>query len=166
MSKFKKALITGITVLALGSLSVTAFAASRYGSPAQAAAALTGKTVQVVQRERAETGKRYGEMAREAGKSEEFKAAKLEMMKERLAKKVADGKITQERADEILAAVEERQANCDGTGAQSHERLGLGNGDCAGTGSGEKVRGGFGPRDGSGNGGQRGENCTGQCQNP
>lgn len=163
MSKFKKAILIGITVLALSSLSVTAFAASRYGSPSEAAAALTGKTVAAVRQERAETGKRYGEMAREAGKSEEFRAEKLEIMKDRLAEKVTDGKITQERADEILAAIEERQANCDGTGSQSHERLGLGNGESGGTGGGEKSRGGQGPRDGSG---QRGGNGTGECQNP
>jgi len=165
MSKFKKAILIGITVLALSSLSVTAFAASRYGSPAEAVAAMTGKTVEAVRQERAETGKRYGEMAREAGKSEEFRAEKLEIMKDRLAKKVADGKITQERADEILAAIEERMANCDGTGSQSHERLGLGNGECGGNG-GEKTRGGQGPRDGSGNRGNGGGDCTGECQNP
>lgn len=163
MSRFKKALLIGITVLALSSLSVTAFAASRYGSPAEAVAAMTGKTVAAVRQERAESGKRFGEMARDAGKFEEFKAEKLEIMKDRLAQKVEDGKITQERADEILAAIEERQANCDGTGSQSHERLGLGNGEGGRTGGGEKVRGGQGPRDGSGRGG---EDCTGECQNP
>ncbi len=165
MTKFKKALLVVIAVIALSAITVTAYAASNYGSPAEAVAALTGKTVEEVRQERTENGKSYGAMALEAGKLKEFLAEKLEIRKERLAEKVADGKITQEKADEIIAAVEERQANCDGTGSgQLQQRLGGqaggnrrgGQGTCEGQGSGNRQGG-----KGAGNG-----TCSGGCQNP
>ena len=48
--KMKKILAAGVAVLALSALSVTAFAASAYNSPAEAVAALTGKTVSTAPR--------------------------------------------------------------------------------------------------------------------
>ena len=38
------------------------------------------------------------------------------MRKEQLAQRVADGYMTQERADRIIARMEDNLANCDGTG--------------------------------------------------
>lgn len=116
MAKLKKIAAIGTMVLVIGATSITAFAASKYNSPAEAVAGLTGKTVESVVSERSETGKTYGEIAKEAGKLEEFKSENLQIKKDILAKKVADGTMTQARADEIIKAVEERQATCDGTG--------------------------------------------------
>ena len=39
-----------------------------------------------------------------------------ELRKDQLAARVADGRLTQEQADKILASIEERQALCDGEG--------------------------------------------------
>lgn len=140
--KLKRITAIGAMVLVIGATSITSFAASKYSSPAEAVAGLTGKTVESVVTERSETGKTYGEIAKEAGKLDEFKSENLQMKKDILAKKVADGTMTQSRADEIIKAVEERQATCDGTGNGKAGRgmgagLGRGSGNgrgCGGTG--------------------------------
>lgn len=116
MTKLKKIAAIGAMVLVVSATSLTTFAASKYSSPAEAVAGLTGKTVESVVTERSETGKTYGEIAKDAGKLEEFKSENLQIKKDILAKRVADGTITQARADEIIKAVEERQATCDSTG--------------------------------------------------
>ncbi len=167
-SKMKKILAAGVAVLALSALSVTAFAASAYKSPAEAVAALTGKTVESVIEQRQETGNNYGQIAEEAGVRDEFKAAMFEMKKDALNARVAAGTMTQERADEITAAIEAKTADCDGSCDNSGSKpgqnygagFGFGNGDTAGNGTGNETctadgtctGGGF----GGGQGGQRG----------
>ncbi len=157
MSKFKKFLAVGIAVLVLSGLSVTALAAAAYGSPAEAVAGLSGKTLDDVVAEKSETGKTYGQLASEAGVLDEFKAAVLEMKKDILAAMVAEGKLTQEQADEILAAIMENQATCDGTGGAKV-------GQCYGAGLGANG-GGFGNGNGfkgpNGKGGNGQGNCSG-----
>jgi hypothetical protein len=142
MTKIKKITAIGAMVLVIGATSITAFAASKYSSPAEAVAGLTGKTTASVIQEKQDTGKSYGAIAAEAGKLEEFKKERLQIVKDNLAKRVADGTITQARADEIIKAVEERQAVCDGTGTGGAgcgmgAGLGRGNGrGCGGAGCG------------------------------
>lgn len=116
MKKYKGLLVFGAVVLALALTSLTAFAASEYKTPAELVAGITGRTKESVIEERTDTGKTFGAMAAEAGKLEEFRAEVLEAKKARLAQQVAEGKITQERADIILERLESNQANCDGTG--------------------------------------------------
>jgi len=167
MTNMKKVIITGAVVFMIGATSITAFAASTYKTPAEAAAGVTGKTVEEVTTQRQESGNTYGEIANEAGKLEEFKNEMLEMKKDALAQKVANGTITQEKADEIYKALEENSANCDGTGSARIGQkygagLGMGNGNCANgacdgnrTGNGRNAnsqgaRGGMGNRAGNG----------------
>lgn len=141
MTKTKKIIAIGAMVLVISATSITAFAASKYSSPAEAVAGLTGKTVESVVQERQDAGKTYGAIAQEAGKLEEFKKEKLQIVKDNLAKRVADGTMTQARADEIIKAIEENQANCDGTGSKKiGQMMGAGFG---GNGQG-KGRGGAG----------------------
>lgn len=116
MKNIKKLFIMAIAVISIGSLSVGVFAKSNYNSPAEAAAGLSNKTVEAVRAERVESKKTYGEIAKDAGKLEEFKLERSEMRKDQLGLQVKNGKITQEKADEILANVEKRQENCDGEG--------------------------------------------------
>ncbi len=126
MTKRKVMAIIGIMVLVLSAGSVIAFAAT-YSSPAEVLAAITGKTVEEVMAERRDTGKTYGTMAKDAGNLEEFRKEMLEMKKAVLKDKVKDGSITQEKADEILARIEENQQNCDGSGClKDGERMGMG----------------------------------------
>lgn len=152
MTKLKKIAAIGAMVLVVSATSLTAFAASKYSSPAEAVAGLTGKTTESVIAERTETGKTYGTIAKEAGKLEEFKSENLQIKKDILAKKVADGTMTQARADEISKAMEENQANCDGTGSAK---------------IGKKMGAGFGGMNGNGQGrGQGGAGCgQGNCLN-
>ncbi len=117
MTKIKKIIALGAAVLTVGTTSITAFAASTYKTPAEAAAGITGKTVEEVIAEKTESGITYGTIAKEAGKLEEFKQEIIEIKKYVIEKKVAEGTLTQEKADEILKAIEENQANCDGTGS-------------------------------------------------
>lgn len=163
MKKFHKWIMVGMVVLALGATSVVAIAASPYDTPAEAIAAITGRTEEDVREERAETGKTYGAIALEAGKQEEFKDAMTEMREDALVTKVEEGQLTQEEADAILARIQERQAECDGTGSGqlNRENLGLfgqGKGDGQGAGQGGQRKGagdgtGAGLRDGSCNAG-------------
>lgn len=135
MAKMKKIAMIGAVLLIISAVSVTAYAASDYKTPAEAAAGVTGRTVEDVTNERQNTGKTYGEIANEAGKTEEFRNQMIEMKKSALAQKVADGKLTQERADEILKAIEEHSADCDGSeqariGMNQGIGFGMRNGDC------------------------------------
>ncbi len=146
MKNMKKLIVAGIAVLTLTAASVTAFAVSQYNTPAEAVAGLSGREVQSVMDERAQTGKTYGTIANEAGVLDKFKAEILEMKKDTVAARVAAGTITQEQADVILARMEENQANCYGTGTG-----------CGRNGTGLGVGAGF----GQGNGKGRGQHGTG-----
>jgi hypothetical protein len=142
MTKLKKFVSIGAMVLLVSATSLTAFAASNYSTPAEALAGLTGKTVESVIAEKTETGKTYGTIANEAGKLTEFKTEMLEVKKDILAKKVQAGTITQEKANEIIAAIEKNQTTCDGTGsAKIGKSLGAGfgcsNGNAQGKGQGQ-----------------------------
>lgn len=137
MTKLKKIAAIGAMVLVVSATSLTTFAASKYSSPADAVAGLTGQTVESVITERSETGKTYGTIANEAGKLEEFKAENLQIKKDALAEKVKAGTMTQARADEIIAAIEKNQVNCDGTGsARIGQMMGAGFGGMNGNGQG------------------------------
>ncbi len=170
--KLKKIAIT--FALVLGVTSITAFAASAYETPAEAAAGLTGRTVESVTEEKLETGKTYGTIANEAGKLDAFKAEMLEMKKTLLQKKVADGVITQAQADEILAALEQNLASCDGSGEGKcglNSGLGFGrkngNGRGPGKGTGQGLGRGNGQGMGKGQGRGSGQGlCNGMGMNP
>ena len=118
MKNFRKVSIIAAVVLVVGATGVTGFAASAYQSPAEAVAGITGQTVESVIAERQETNKTYGKIAADAGKLDEFKVEAMEMKKDRLNAQVADGKITQEKADTIIKTIEDNQANCDGSGSK------------------------------------------------
>lgn len=146
MKNLKKLFAAGVLTLAVSVTGITAFAASAYKTPAEAAAGLTGKTVSEVISERQETGKTYGTIANETGKLDEFKPARLEIMKDNLDTKVANGTLTQENADTMYSNMKENQENCDGTGCmtgkqnkgmgtgQGYGKSGQGNGNRAGNG--------------------------------
>lgn len=157
MRKTRKFLILGAMVTMLGATSLTAFATSIYQSPAEALAGLTGQTVESVIAERSSTDKTYGTLASEAGKLAEFKAEVLQLKKDALAKKVTAGTMTQERADQITAALESNQADCDGTGtAKIGQKMGAGFGGMMGNGQGKGISQGQGlggMNRGAGNGG-------------
>jgi len=138
MKKFKNVALVMAVILVMGVTSVTAFAASGYTSPAEIITALTGEPTENVIAKKTEAGSTYGKIANEAGVLDEFKAQMLEQRKAALSERVKAGTITQERADEIIAAMEENQANCDGSGTGS----GMCSGACTGDGVGPGNSGG------------------------
>jgi hypothetical protein len=78
-------------------------------------------------------------LADEAGVLDEFKSEMPEMKKDALAERVADGRITREQADAIMAKIEERLESCDGAGC----------GRAGGMGKGQRRGMGKGLKDGS-----------------
>ncbi len=156
MKMRKSILLFGATIAAVAAISATAFAASAYKTPAEVAAAVTGRTVESVMAERVDNNKTYGTIANDAGKLEEFKAELLQMKKDILDNRVSTGSITREQADDIVKALEDAQAICDGTGSGNctlgsgvgSNGTGLGQGCGYGAGGGRGV-GGMGLRDGS-----------------
>lgn len=122
--------IIGIGIL-LGSLTATAFAASPWIAPAEIAAELTGRPVQEITSEHITTGKTYGQIARDAGKFEEFKTRNLEARIDQLDQRVKAGQMSEQRADEIKNVIAQNQLACDGTGGARVGRskgAGFGNG--------------------------------------
>lgn len=151
MTRLKKYAVIGSIILAMGT--TTAFAVSNYATPAEAAAGLTGKSIEDVIAEKNETGKSFGTIANDAGKLEEFKKEILSIKKQILDKKVASGTMTQEKANEIYAALEEGIDNCDGTGtAKIGKSMGAGFGNMMGQGNGQGNGQGRGQGQGRGNG--------------
>lgn len=143
MTKMKKLLIVGAVVLTAAVTAITSFAASEYNSPAEALAALTNKTEEQIIQEKQESGTTYGAIAAENGVFDAFKAEVLQIRKDRIEAKVADGTLTREKADEMIKAIEDRMADCDGTGSS---------GKCANFGT--RSGGGCGMRNGEGRGRQ------------
>ncbi len=173
MINLKKVIAVSTMVLTIGVVSASAWAASAYNTPAEALAGLSGRTLESVVAEKAETGNSYGFIAKEAGVLDEFKAETLEIKKDRVNARVQAGTMTQERAGAIIATMEENQATCDGSGrAQAGKAMGLGCGAGSGMGNGQGCSGqGLGAADGSGNrhgsgqglgaGADRGQGCNG-----
>ncbi len=174
MTMKRKIAVFGTTVALLGITSAGAFAVTSYSSPAELVAGLTGKTTDNVIEEKLASGKTYGTIAEEAGLGTEFKAEMMEIKIQSLQEQVNKGTIAQERADEIIAAMEERQESCDGTGAglkqETDGSLGghFGNSDSEGEGNGQGGQGncdGSGQKAGTGNGLNSGQkNRDGSCQ--
>lgn len=158
MKGFKK-FVMAFTVLAIVGAGSAVYASAAM-TPADIAAGLTGKSVEALNQERA-AGKTYGTIAKEAGKLEEFKSQMLEQKKVVLDQRVAEGRLTQERADAIYNSIKTNQANCDGTGnAKIGKNAGAGFGQGQGNGMGKGLR------DGSGAGANRGAGFgAGQCLN-
>ena len=148
MKNFREIVTIGGLVLALGATSITGFAATTNKTPAEVLAGLTGKTVESLISEKQETNKTYGQIAAEVGKLDEFKQVNMEMKKANLKNQVEEGRISQEKADQIIKEIEENQSNCDGTG---NEKVGQKQGGRFGSnGIGQGL--GKGSQDGQGNG--------------
>ncbi len=114
MKNIKKLVAVTLSVLVVGAAGMVY--AADLKTPAEVAAALTGKSVNEIYTER-EGGKTYGTIANEAGKLDEFKAEILAQKKAILDEKVKSGQITQQQADEIYNNLKNKQATCDGTGS-------------------------------------------------
>lgn len=145
MTKLKKAILIGAIVIGVGATSSTVLAASNYNTPLEALAGITGKTVESIMTERAETGKSFGAIANDAGKLVEFQDELVEMQKDTLTQKVEAGVLTQEEADRIITNIETNQTYCNGSGYGYGNGYGRGRGMMgAGFGRGQGGCGGLG----------------------
>lgn len=156
MTNIKKLAVLGAVVLTIGATSITAFAASAF-TPAEIAANVTGKTIEEVTAEKFQNGTTYGGVARNYDSLEKFQAAMLESKTAILNERVTEGAMTQGEADEIIEALKENQATCDGTAqARTGQSFGatfggmMGNGQGQGLGSNGQGRGQGGSRLGNG----------------
>ncbi|KNY27307.1 hypothetical protein [Pseudobacteroides cellulosolvens] len=144
MNNIKKFLAVFTIAGVIGAVGI-AYAAD-IKSPADIASSLTGKSIADVNKERAE-GKTYGTIAKDAGKFEEFKAQMIEQRKASLDQMVRDGRITQQRADEIYNTIKANQESCDGMGSAKIGRnsgIGFGKGQGMGCGQGQGMGRGMG----------------------
>ena len=180
MKKVRNLVTASALMVAMGITSFTVFAAAKYDSPKEAVSGITGLSIEEVDALRIEEGQTYGEIAEAQGVLEAFKEELLEQKKEVLERRVAEERITQEKADEILARMAEQSLNCEGRenaqgmmfqgeGLAFGEGKGLKNGEGAGLQNGEgygEKRGtglqngegaGNGPLDGTGHGMNKGQ---------
>lgn len=118
MKNLKKVTTIGAIVLAMGVTGASGFAASMYKTPGEAAAGVTGKTLESLVLQRQETKESYGAIAAEEGKLDEFKKEVLEIKKEHINTQVKEGRLSQEKADEMIKAIEENQVDCEGQGSE------------------------------------------------
>ncbi len=107
-------IITIAAVMLIGA--TVAFALGAFKTPAEIVSDLTGKSIDDVTEARA-NGITYGAQAAAAGKLDEFKAERLAQYKQALDEAVKEGRITQEEADRLYTAMEQRMEACDGTGS-------------------------------------------------
>ncbi|NCC80026.1 MAG: hypothetical protein EOM07_10555 [Clostridia bacterium] len=124
MKKIRNIVAAGALTLAMGVTSLTVFAATKYDSPQEALAGITGKTIEEITEERYEEGKTYGEIAAEAGELDAFKEELFEQKKEIIEERVAEGSLSREYADEILERIEDNQSTCLGTGERGRGMMG------------------------------------------
>lgn len=147
MKNIKRILAVTVSVFIIGAAGM-AYAAD-IKTPADIAAAVTGKSATDISKERAE-GKTYGAIASEAGKLDDFKAQMLDQKKAVLDQRVKDGEITQAQADDIYNAIINNQANCNADGSSRMGRkygMGLGRGCGNGSGRGQGLGCGMGLND-------------------
>lgn len=138
MKKLKKLGLTiSVSAIVLAS-GIGVALASDVLSPAEKLSELTGTSVEALYE--AKGDKTFGEVASENGVLDEFKENMLQNKKTILDQRVAEGRLTQEEADEIYSKLLENMETCDGSGnREDHERLGIGFGGGNGMGNGNKT---------------------------
>jgi hypothetical protein len=142
-------LLLASTTMAFASDDVSEYVAKRFGwvFPASVISEKAGISEDEVLEMR-NSGKTFGTIAQEQGIAlEDFQEAMLEKKTAYIDERVAEGTMTEERAELLKERIEERVSNCDGTG-QGAGACGLGPGMGMGYGKGNGQ--GFGR--GAGNG--------------
>jgi hypothetical protein len=98
MKRYRALSILAITALVLTTAAVAL--ASELKSPVEILSEVSGYPVGDIQEQR-QQGQTYGEMAEDYGKLEEFRQQMIEQKKAILEKRVQEGSLTKEQADEI-----------------------------------------------------------------
>lgn len=117
MKHLKKNLLAVFAAcVAAASISGAVFADTSYSTPAEAVAALTGRSLESIITEHQESGKSYGTMAEEAGQLDAFQIAMLEVKQDNLNSLVDAGVMTRTQADTAYTASVQRYNACVGSG--------------------------------------------------
>lgn len=115
MKVLKRISIALALVLVIGIFSIPAFAADKeekiYNTPIEIVAGITGRTVESVEQEIRDSGKRCITIAYEAGKLNDFKEEEVKLVSRNLDTDVADGIITRQSADDIITRLKDNQKN-------------------------------------------------------
>ena len=133
--------VVGALVVMLVVVAVAGVVFAAVQTPSQILAGLTGKSETDLQAARA-AGSSYGSIAAEAGVLDEFQAQRLEALKTQLAERVTAGTLDQASADSIYDRMEDRVANCDGTGVPAGQAARNGRGSMTGSASGNGLAAG------------------------
>lgn len=154
MKNKKLLVVVSIMVVMVLGLASVSYAAAAYKSRPEAAAGLTGKTLDEVIAAR-KAGTPYGQQVETPEAQAAFEAEIQEQFKDRLNALVTEGKLTQEEADARIKAMEEHIADCDGESAQDGSGVfgGLGGN---GLRDGNGMKNNENPQDGTGIQGGRG----------
>lgn len=127
MKKINLVLVSVISVgiLVGGIVKVSALTTPK--TKADILADLTGKSTSEIIEQKNNENKSYGNIALENGVLEEFKASNLEIIKDNIKKRVEEGSLTQENANQMIEKIENNMKDCDGSKTNSNQHLGLGN---------------------------------------
>lgn len=160
MMHVKKKMAAVLAVLVIVSLSAMVFADVATFNPFATLAELTKKTETEI-KDLAKT-KSLGQIAKDAGVLEAYKAEMLQAKKAVLDQRVKDGLMTQADADKVYAEIKTRMAACDGTTTglgKLGKGLGMGFGKEFGMGKGDGTGKGLGKGLGKGRGMGKGLGC-------
>ena len=112
----KNTVIASLLAVGVGVTSLTVYAQAKYETPREALSAITGKTTDEIHALRYEEGMSHAELFETDAQYEDFKSEVLEQRKERIDERVLDGRISQERADEIKNQMDENTEMFEGRG--------------------------------------------------
>lgn len=114
--KIKNIIVASLLAIGIGVTTLTVYAQAKYETPREALSAITGKTIDEIHTLRFEEGMNHADLFETDAQYEEFKSEVLEQRKDRIDERVEDGRLTQERANEIKNQMNEDTEMFDGRG--------------------------------------------------
>lgn len=113
MKNTKKIIALGIAILVI---LIIPMAANASESPAEIICNLTGEKVNVLERNRLNSGFNYTEYAEYCGQSKEFRAEMMKQKEEIIRQWIKDGKISEEEGNVYIEQIKNNDGNCLGIG--------------------------------------------------
>ncbi len=114
--KIKNIVIASLLAVGVGVTSLTVYAQAKYDTPREALSAISGKSMDEIHALRYEEGLSLADVFETDAQYEEFKSEILEQRKERIDERVLEGRLSQERADEIKKQMDENPEMFEGRG--------------------------------------------------
>lgn len=114
--KLKNTIIAGLLALGVGVTSLTVYAQANYDSPREALSAMSGKTMDEIHELRFEEEMTHRDFFETEEQYNKFTDEVLNQRKDIIDERVEDGRLTQERADEIKDQMDENPEMFEGRG--------------------------------------------------